>query len=264
MRKLKCILTQNDCCIEASVVSQKGIVIHSTGANNPYLKRYVQPSENDPSKNDLLKLIGVNTYGNSWNKSGVTKAVHYMIGKLADESIATVQLLPEQYSCWGCGKGSKGSYNYAPDAHIQFEVCEDDLTNEEYFDAIYKEATELCADICHRHGWDSSVIVSHKEAHALGYASNHRDIDHWLNAFGLTMRDFRADVQKILDNIKLAPADEGKTYEAKVIEDPFILTNNAGEKIGFLMPEATIEVISEDDETVTISARVKRAAIKKE
>lgn len=38
-------------------------------------------------------------------------------------------------------------------------------------------------------------IVSHKEAHALGYGSNHGDPDNWWGNFGRTMNDFRAEVK---------------------------------------------------------------------
>ena len=32
----------------------KGVLWHSTGANNPNIKRYVQPSDNDTNKTKLL------------------------------------------------------------------------------------------------------------------------------------------------------------------------------------------------------------------
>ena len=36
----------------------KGIMVHSTGVNNPYLKRYVQPNDGK---------LGKNQNGNHWN-----------------------------------------------------------------------------------------------------------------------------------------------------------------------------------------------------
>ena len=205
MRLIQCMHTQNDCYTSNvsanSNVKPIGIVVHSTGANNTNLKRYVQPSNNDTNRTELLKLIGTNT-SNSWNRSGVSKAVHYFIGKLADGTVATAHILPENFYCWGCGKGSYGSYNYEPYAHIQFEICEDDLTNADYFRTVIKEAQELCADICLRHNWNASVIVSHKEAHAKGYGSNHRDIDHWLSWYGKTMAWFRNEVQALINEAK--------------------------------------------------------------
>lgn len=221
MRKITCMHTQNDCYAKNvrlnSNIPHIGIVVHSTGANNTNLKRYVQPSTNDPNRAELLKLIGTNT-SNSWNRSGVEKAVHYFIGKLADGSIATAQNLPENYFCWGSGKGSKGNYNYEPYAHIQFEMCEDNLTNADYFRAIMKEAQELCADICLRYNWNADVIVSHKEAHLKGYGSNHADINHWLAQFQKDMNWFRTQVQTLIDKARnpVEPEPEVKPYTPKV------------------------------------------------
>lgn len=198
MKIIECLHTDSKCYKAKDYCSPVGIVVHSTGANNANLKRYVQPSKSDPNYDELIAVIGLNKNGNSWNRS-VNKAVHYFIGKLADGSVGTAHVLPENYCAWGVGSGKKGSYNYNPFAHIQFEVCEDDLKNATYFNDIYNEAVALCADICKRWGMKSSVIVSHNEAYKKGYASNHSDIDHWLKKYGKTMNDLRNDVDKVLN-----------------------------------------------------------------
>ena len=204
MKLIKCIHYDSKCYKTKGGSSAKkppnpvGIVVHSTGVNNPSLARYVQPSKSDPEYKNLLAVIGKNKYGNSWNR-GVSKSTHYMIGKLADGSVATAQMLPEDISAWGVGRGKKGSYNYDPTMHIQFEICEDNLKDSDYFWSVYREAVELCADICKRYGWSESVIVSHHECYKKGYGSNHGDIDHWLKKYGLTMNDFRAEVKRILE-----------------------------------------------------------------
>ena len=197
MKILECLHTESKCYKAAQAAHPVGIVVHSTGVNNPWLSRYVQPSKNDPDREELLSLIGKNKYGNSWNRN-VKKSTHYMVGKRNDGTVGVAHILPEEFCAWGVGNGKKGSYNYNPTAHIQFEVCEDNLKDAAYFKDCYNAAVSLCADICRRWGWDESVIVSHKEAHALGYASNHGDIDHWLKKFGMTMDDFRADVRELL------------------------------------------------------------------
>lgn len=260
MNIIQCMHTQNDCYKKGQKASHIGIVVHSTGANNSSIKRYSQPSNNDPNRAELLKTIGTNQYGNSWNRSGIEKAVHYIVGKLADGTIGTVQNLPESIACWGCGKGSKGTYNYDPVAHIQFEICEDNLTSESYFKSVYKEATELCADICFRHGWNASVVVSHKEAHAKGYGSNHADIDHWLKKFKLTMNDFRAEVQRLLDEMNNPVEPEIPTFEpypVKMGDNPFNLYNRNGEKIGRVSEGADLTVLEEKDGAVRIEAWLK-------
>ncbi len=209
--------TQSRCYgVKRRAIKPVGIVVHSTGANNPSIKRYSQPSDNDSKRSELLSLIGVNKYGNHWNTSLASKSTHYFIGKLADGTVGVVQNLPENIAAWGGGKGKNGSYNYEPTGHIQFEICEDNLKSKEYFETIYKTAVELCADICRRYGWKSNVIVSHKEAHAKGYASNHSDIDHWLLKYGLTMNDFRSEVDKLLTPKKEEAPKEEKLYRVQV------------------------------------------------
>ena len=199
MNIIECLHTQSGCYKYHQDCTPVGIVVHSTGVNQTSVARYCQPSDDDPSRAAIITKIGKNKYGNHWNRPNVNKAVHYMIGKLADGSVGILHLLPEDICAWGVGSGKKGSYNYDPTAHIQFEICEDDLSDRSYFLTCYALAVSLCADICRRHGWKESVILSHKEACRKGYASNHGDIDHWLKRYGLTMNDFRADVRRLLE-----------------------------------------------------------------
>lgn len=189
---------------------QVGILLHTTGVNNPNLKRYCQPSKDDPKRDELLKRIGKNLNGNSWNRN-ITKAVHFFIGRLADGNVATVHNIPLDFSAWGVGKGKKGSYNYNPTSHIQFEICEDGKKDYDYFLATKGEAVELCVLLCLEYGWNSSKITSHNEARLAGYASNHVDPTNWWKNFGYTMDDFRAEVQAILDGEKLKEAAVGDT-----------------------------------------------------
>lgn len=210
MNIIECLHTESSCYKTAPTVRPVGIVVHSTGVNNPNLKRYVQPSKSDPKYNSLIQTIGKNTNGNSWNRT-ISKSVHYFIGKKANGDVAVAKILPETRSAWGVGSGKKGSYNYNPTAHIQFEVCEDNLKSETYFNECYNAAVSLCADICRRWGWEASVIVSHHEAYKKGYASNHADIDHWLTKYKKTMDDFRKDVDKLLHPDK--PLEVGDIVE---------------------------------------------------
>ena len=45
----------------------KGVLWHDTGANNPNLKRYVQPSDDAPDRTEWLERLGKNPYNNDWN-----------------------------------------------------------------------------------------------------------------------------------------------------------------------------------------------------
>ena len=180
----QCILVNNDCYKAGKKVKHTKIVVHSTGANNPKLSRYVQPNDG---------ILGDNKYDNDWNQGGISKCVHAFIGKDKDGKVRIYQTLPWDYRCWGSGTGKKGSYN---DYAIQFEICEDALTDEKYFEEAFALAAELCAYLCKTYGIAVDGIVSHYEAYKLGYARNHGDCDHWLKKFDKDMAWFRSEVEK--------------------------------------------------------------------
>jgi N-acetylmuramoyl-L-alanine amidase len=178
-------LTKNDCYKASKKIKPQGIMVHSTGANNPYLRRYVGPDDG---------LLGHNPYNNHWNQprpDGQQKCVHAFIGKMKDGTIATYQTLPWDHRGWHAG-------GKANDTHIGFEICEDGLNDPAYFAAVYREAVELCAYLCRQFGLTEKNIICHAEGARLGIASNHGDVLHWFPKFGKTMDDFRADVRKEL------------------------------------------------------------------
>ncbi len=185
MNLQKLILTNNACYKAGRTITPKGIMVHSTGANNPYLKRYVGPDDG---------LLGKNRYNNHWNQNlpgGRKVCVHGFIGKLADGTIATYQTLPWNHRGWHAG-------GKANNTHIGFEVCEDYLTDASYFSAVYKEAVELCVYLCKQYGLTEKDIICHSEGYKLGIASNHGDVMHWFPKHGKSMDTFRADVKKAL------------------------------------------------------------------
>lgn len=179
------LLTENDCYKAGRNITPKGVMVHSTGANNPKLSRYVAPNDGSLGEPSLQH----------WNQSGTTACVHAFIGKLADGSVATYQTLPWTMRGWHCGKGSNGSGN---DTHISFEICEDGLTDASYFRAVYRDAVELTAMLCKEFGLDplkDGVVICHADGHKRGIASNHGDVLHWFTRHGKSMDDFRADVK---------------------------------------------------------------------
>ena len=218
----KCILTANDCYKKGTKMTggkPTGIVVHSTGANNKTLKRYVQPLKTDPDYAEIIADIGTNLYNNHWNMSaaqmGRSVCVHAFIGVNAAGKVETYQTLPFDICCWGVGSGSKGSYNYNPTARVQFEICEDGLNDEAYFTAAMKEAQEFCAYLCKLYGFGVDKISSHHESYLAGYGGNHGDCDHWLKRFGKTMDWFRAEVQKLLDADKQPSTPAGTLYRVQ-------------------------------------------------
>ena len=44
MNYYSCLLVNNPCYLAGAALQPQGIVVHSTGANNPNLRRYVQPA----------------------------------------------------------------------------------------------------------------------------------------------------------------------------------------------------------------------------
>lgn len=190
----ECILTANACYIAGKTITPKGVMVHSTGANNPTLKRYVQPDDG---------LLGTNSNGNHWNQSkpdGTYKCVHAFIGQLADGSIATYKTLPWNRLGWHGGSGSNGSVN---NTHIGFEICEDALADATYFGQVYQEAVELTAYLCTMYGLDPTedgVVICHSEGCTRGVASNHSDVMHWFPSFGKSMDTFRVDVKNQMED----------------------------------------------------------------
>ena len=186
--------TKNPCFISGRRIKPSGIVVHSTGANNPYLKRYVGPDDG---------ILGKNQYDNHWNSAKADKCVHAWIGKAADGSVKVYQTLPWDYRCWGVGSGKKGSYN---STHIQFEICEDSKKDKAYYQEAFALAQKLCEYLAEMYGINQENIVGHYEAHAAGYGSNHSDPKPWQKKHSGSMAQFRADLAALI-NGKKGPSD---------------------------------------------------------
>ena len=205
----KLIFTENACYKAGKKITVKGIMVHSTGANNPWLKRYVGPDDG---------LLGKNQYNNHWNTyhpGGREVCVHGFIGKLADGSVATYQCLPWEHRGWHAG----GSAN---NTHIGFEICEDGLSDGTYFKKVYQEAVELCAYLCKEYGLTEKDIICHSEGYKRGIASNHGDVMHWFPKHGKSMDTFRAAVKELL--AKPPVEEDHPTEKPAVAEYPEKLT----------------------------------------
>ena len=223
-KPLVCMQTNSTCYKGTRTMTVLGVLWHSTGANNPNLKRYVQPSDTKPSadnysKEKWLEILGKNSYGNDWNHTSVQAGLNCWIGKLADGTVTTVQTMPWNYRPWGCGSGSKGSCN---NGWIQFEICEDGLTDKNYFEKVYKEACEITAYLCNMYNLDPNgtqtlngvkvpVILCHADSCDLGLGSNHGDVLHWFKKYGKTMNDVRKDVAALMKSAGSVPTTPNTT-----------------------------------------------------
>lgn len=222
MRLRQQLLTRNECYITGKAIRPKGVMVHSTGANNPNVSRYVPGNpEIGQSGNPRWNVyhpggkdIGPHPYIYDQKTKrcktcgGRQVCVHAFVGKFADGQAGVVQTLPWTTRGWHSGSGKKGS---AQNTHIGFEICEDGLSDPEYFQAVYREAVELTAMLCEKYSLDplaDGVVICHQEGYRRGIASNHGDVLHWFPRHGKTMDDFRADVALIKEG-----DDEMLSYE---------------------------------------------------
>ena len=166
-------LTRSDCFKSGKPLSPKGIVVHSTGVDQKRIRAYTD----------------------QWDRPGVRACVHGMLGLDEAGELCYTQILPYNMRCWGCGSGSRGSYN---NSCIQFEICEAHA-DADWCRKTWAAALEVCEELCRRFAIPAEKVVCHSEAHALGYASNHADVMHWWPWHGLSMSGFRAALNERLE-----------------------------------------------------------------
>lgn len=231
-KPLVCMQTQSTCYKGTKEMKVLGVLWHSTAANNPTLKRYIQPSDKKPaadtySKAKWLEVLGKNKYNNDMNHIDRKMGMNAWIGKLEDGTVTSVQSMPWNYRPWGCASGKNGSCN---SGWIQFEICEDDLKSKDYFDKVYKEACELTAYLCKMYNLDPKgtqkvgnvkvpVILCHQDSYQLGLGNNHGDVYHWFKKYGKDMNNVRNDVAKLLEADK-KPATNNTIVETKPAAQP--------------------------------------------
>lgn len=152
-----------------------------------------------------------------WNNANYDRAcVHAFIDAQTGDIWKT---LPWNFRAWHCG----GSGN---NTHIGVEMCESkwiSYYNGWQFEIIdrakavedcrraYNSAVELFAFICSLYGLDpATAILSHKEGHQKGIASDHGDPEHYWKGLGMsyTMNTFRAAVQSKMEDYDNMIRDE--------------------------------------------------------
>ena len=235
-----CMLTENDCYKAGKPLSVRGLMLHSTGAPNTRLSRYVGPDDG---------LLGMNQYGNHWNQArpdGRQVCVHGFIGKLKDGTIATYQTLPWEMRGWHAGGAANNT-------HIGVEICEDGLTDGTYFRSVYQEAVELFAMLCKEFNLDPlKNIICHAEGYKQGIASNHGDVTYWFAKHGKTMDDFRYDVKEFMeqedDNMRYKYYDDMPDWAQPTVSKLVKKGYLKGEGSGVLnLTEDTLKVLVIND-----------------
>lgn len=187
-------------------ITPKRFVIHSTGAANPQLKRWV----NDPIN------AGINPNKNYFCGENDTREVmpHAVFGLDVNSDYAIIQILPYDVRPWGCGSGKNGSFN---ESAIQIEIAEPyDLEDEDYFFSAMNGVAEWCAELCTRYNISPNEIFSHKQAANMGFASNHGDPEHWFAKHnGYSMQDFRNKVCEWLEIQAIKSPETNNNSSAK-------------------------------------------------
>ena len=187
MQLIENIMTKNPCYTAGRTITVKGLMLHSVGCPQPNAQVFIQ----------------------NWNRSDYKSAcVHAFI----DGNTGTVyQTLPWNHRGWHGGGSSNNT-------HIGVEMCEpsvikytggssftcsDKAKAQESVRKTYNSAVELFAMLCKKFNLNPlKDIVSHREGHALGIATNHGDPEHLWKGVGLnyTMDGFRADVKKSMES----------------------------------------------------------------
>ena len=191
MKIIENMLTKNPCYTAGQKITVKGLMLHSVGCPQPKASAFIS-SWNSPAHNN--------------------SCVHAFIdGNTGD----IYQTLPWNHRGWHSGSGSHGSAN---NTHIGVEMCEpaciqytsganftcSNMTQaREVAERTYCSAVELFAFLCREYGLDplaDGVIISHREGHARGIASNHGDPEHLWTQLGLgyTMDTLRAAVREAM------------------------------------------------------------------
>lgn len=208
MKLVQSIMTKNPCYTAGRKITVKGLMLHSVGCPQPNASVFIK-NWNTPS------------YG--------TACVHGFI----DGNDGTVyQTLPWNHRGWHCASGPKGSGN---NTHIGVEMCEPAsirYTGGSSFTCsnlsaartsvkkTYEAAVELFAYLCKLYGLNPTadgVIISHREGHARGIASNHGDSEHLWNGLGMgyTMNTFRKDVKEKMQGGTVKPDETKEMYRVR-------------------------------------------------
>lgn len=188
MKIIESILTKNPCYTAGRKIAVKGLMLHSVGCPQPKASAFI----------------------NSWNQESFNRAcVHAFIdGNSGD----VYQTLPWNHRGWHGGGSSNNT-------HIGVEMCEPDCikytsgssftcsdiaTAKTVVKRTYESAVELFAKLCKEYNLNplaDGVIISHKEGHKRGVASNHGDPEHLWNQLGMgyTMDTFRQAVKNAMD-----------------------------------------------------------------
>lgn len=201
MKIIRNYCMKSDCYKAGKKITVKGLMLHSVGCPQPKAQPFI----------------------NNWNKAGAGALAHAII----EPNGNVYQLLPWQRRGWHGGGVSNDSYigvEMTEPSTIKYisgsvwKETGDGRNTKQHVLATYEVAVELFAKLCRTYKLDPTkdgVIISHSEGHKRGIATNHGDVEHIWNKFGLSMNQFRKDVKKKM-NVKTATKTTTKPMVRKV------------------------------------------------
>ncbi len=191
MRYYSKLAYKNNCFKAHKKLVPKGIMLHSVGVNQP--------------SGEII--------ASRWNEplpDGKEVCCHGVV-----DAESFYQTLPFDIQGWHGG----GKVN---NTHIGIEMtepCEIRYIKGAEFEILDKEAVRnhvlqtyinavlIFADLCYEYNLEpekEGVIISHSEGYKRNIASNHADVEHLWNLFGLSMDMFRKDVKNEVDKKRLS------------------------------------------------------------
>ena len=187
MKIIQQYATESDCYKSNKKIKVNGLMLHSVGCNQPR----------------------ASVFANIWNNPGNNVCVHAVIDAL-DGTV--IQCLPWEHRGWHGGGTSNNTHigvEMGEPACIKYTsgskfTVSDLKTAQKCAVTAYNSAVELFAYLCEKYDLNplsDGVIVSHKEGHDRGIASNHGDPEHLWKGLKLTytMDRFRKDVKAKMD-----------------------------------------------------------------
>lgn len=197
MNIIQNICTKNPCYTAGKKITVKGLMLHSVGCSQPSAAVFIK----------------------TWNQTNPPADVcpHAIVdGNTGD----VYQTLPWNHRGWHGGGTSNNT-------HIGVEMCEpgcikytsgakftcsDKATAKTVVQRTYDNAVQLFARLCKQYNLDplaDGVIVSHKEGHTRGIASNHGDPEHLWKGLGMgyTMDTFRKAVKAAMGGTSTTSSD---------------------------------------------------------
>lgn len=147
---------------------------------------------------------------NLMNTSSAGWGVNAILGDFHKGDGRIIVALPLDARPWGCGAGTKGSWN---NSRVQWEVCEpaghsyaggtmiayDVAKNQAYFDRMWKMLVAWNVYMVKKFGYPIANIADHAESNKAGMGSNHADMGQWLPKHGKSMDKLRSEVAQIIN-----------------------------------------------------------------